>query len=101
VCCKILQWVAVGCSGLQCVAARHKYTHMHTLQCVAVCCSALLCVAVCCSALLCVAVGCSVLQCVAVRYCVLQWIAVCGCSSHIHTYAYVAVRCSVFHRVVV
>jgi len=48
----MLQYVAVCCSVLQCVAARHS-----VLLCVAVCCSVLQCVVF-------VAVRCSVLQCV-------------------------------------
>ena len=82
---RVLQFVAVCCSVLQCV------------ECVAVCCSVLQCVAVCCSVLQCVACvccGCSawyassvaaccnVLQCVAVCCSVLQCVAVC-CMRHV------------------
>jgi len=57
------------------------YTHMHVLQCVAVCyrvlqciamCHSVLCVAVRYSALQCITVCCSMLQCVATRHTVLQ-----------------------------
>ena len=68
----VLQYVAVRCSVLQCVAVRGSnsclvdilksqlHSHeMNALKCVAVRCSALQCVAVCCSVLQCVAVCCS------------------------------------------
>jgi len=67
-----LQYVAVCCSVLQCVAVCRSrrpttciydapgYTYLcREMQCVAVCCSVLQCVAVCCSVLQCVAVCCT------------------------------------------
>jgi len=57
VCCSVVQFVAVGCSGLQWVAVCCSISH-----CVAVHCSVLQRVAVCCSVLQCVAVCCTVLQ---------------------------------------
>ena len=74
----MLQYIAVCCSGLQCVlqCAAVDVFHMHMvtaendfmLQDVAVCCSALQCVAV----NVFHAIGCCVLQCVAVCCSVLQ-----------------------------
>ena len=63
----MLQFVAVCCSALQCVAVRCS-----ALQSIAVYCSALQCDAVCYSALQSVAVRCSALQCDAVCCSVLQ-----------------------------
>jgi len=89
VCCSVLQWVTVSCSGLQCETksdGRHGSDGEHclsgddrcsVLQCVAVCCSVLQCVAVCCSVLQCAAVCCSGLQCAAVFCSVLHCVAVC------------------------
>jgi len=88
----MLQWVAVGCSLLQCSnikgipVVKLKYTEgicecesqslttgmCACLQCVAVCCSVLQRVAVCCSVLQCAMCGC--LLCVAVCC------SVCCCS---------------------
>jgi len=103
----VLQWVAEGCSVLQCEQCSDTCTeisacswamavsgalHTNPHKCVAVCCSVLHCVAVCCSVLQCVAVYCAVLQCeqcsdtcvgtgnvrcVAVRSSVLQCVTVC------------------------
>ena len=82
----MLQYFAVCCSALQCVAdVTHQLwpliigeSRMHTH-----CCSVLQCVAVCCSVLQCVAVHCSALQCVAVCCSVLPGIGIegtaCGC----------------------
>jgi len=82
-CSRVLQFVAVCCSVLQCVAIFLQFSgglsslsfphpHLYRLIYVAVCCSALQCVAVCCSVLQCVAVCCSVLQCDAVCCNVMQ-----------------------------
>jgi len=65
----VLQYVAVRCSMLQCVAVffpRHTSPSLTPCCSVWSCCSALQGVAVCCSVLQCIAVCCSVLQCVAV-----------------------------------
>ena len=86
----MLQYVAVCCSVLQCVAVSETW-RFHTerarvLQCVAVCCSVLQCVAVCCSELHSVRPGiftwhermcCSALQHVVACCSVLQRVAVC------------------------
>jgi len=62
-CCSVLQYVAVVCSGLQWVATRSTTSMTEWIgKCVAVCCSVLQCVAVCCSALQCVAVRCNTLN---------------------------------------
>jgi len=92
----VLQYVAVCCSMLQCVAA-YVYHCCGVLQRDAVCCSMLQCVAVCCSRhvplLRCVAVYCSMLHCVAVCCSKLQYDAAC-CSLHVqdtylpHTFLY-------------
>jgi len=88
VCCSLLQYVAVGCSRLHCVAVCCSDAQNEersgapgtsrgpckcgrpycVLQCVAVCCCALQCNAMCGVVLPCVAVCCSVLQCVVVMY---------------------------------
>ena len=91
-----VQYVAVRCCVLQCVAVCCRSTQRHgAVQCVAVCCSVLQCAAVFCSVLQCVAVCCrsaqrhcavlqcaavccSVLQCATVCRSVLQCVAVCG-----------------------
>jgi len=108
-CCSVLQYVAVHCGVLQCVAAGPqvqgillRHSALGVLQCVAVCSSVLQCAAVCCSALQCVAVCCSVLQCVAVCWSVLQCTAMCCsvfavCCSVLQC---VAVWCSVLQCVV-
>ena len=62
--CSELLWVAVSCSELRCVAV--SCSELQWV--VAVSCSELQWVAVCCSELQCVAVSCSVLQCVAVPF---------------------------------
>ena len=107
---RVLQYVAVYCSVLQCAASCFSMQRaavccsvLQCLQCVAACCSVLQRVAVCCSVLQCiaacccillwcVAVCCSVLQCAAVCCSVLQCVAVC-CS----VLQCVAVCCSVCH----
>jgi len=56
-CCRVLQCIAICCSGLQCGDTSHfqylcfvkRLREVLVLQCVAVCCSVLQCVAVCCS----------------------------------------------------
>jgi len=77
----VLQYVAVCCSVLQCVAGLAKELEAKAkakggMLRVAVCCRVLPCVAVRCCALPCVAVCCSVLQCVAVCCLLLQCVAV-------------------------
>jgi len=66
----VLQYAAVCCSALQCVAVcctvAKKGRRLYGAHCVVFCCSVLQCVAVCCSVLQCAAVYCKVLQCVAV-----------------------------------
>jgi len=97
-----MQYYAVHCSALQCVAGSNSYQEKagsgSVWECVALCCSVLQCVAVCCSVLQrvthirrklgvgvlgsvlqCVAVCCSVLQCVAVHCSALQCVAALPC----------------------
>jgi len=83
-CCCVVQYVAVCCRALQCVAG--ELTRDSVLSV----CSVLQCVAVCCSVLQCVAVSCSVLQCVAMCCSVLQYVA-----SGLLNASDVAVYCSV------
>ena len=115
----MLQFVAVCCSALQCVAVWYSVLlgvavcckccsiflwssqiasrrRAALLQCAEVCCIALQCVAVCCSVFQCVAVCCSALQGVAVCCSVLQGVAVC-CS----VLQCVAVCCSALQGVAV
>jgi len=82
----VLQFVAVCCSVLQCVAVCIEQQS----KCDVVCCSVLQCVAVCCGELRRVAVCCSVLQCVAVRCSMVGHVAVCDSA-----YQSVASSCSV------
>ena len=69
-----MQYVAVCCSVLQCLAT--------------VCCNVSQCVAVCCGVLRCVAVCCGVLRCVAVRLCAFRLMRLAGERS----YVYISVR---------
>jgi len=88
----VLQYGAVWCSVLQCVAVcysvvPHVAVHIFIAlvcswrNCVSDCC-VLQCAAVCCS----VAVFCSMWQCVAVCCSVLQCVAVC-CSAYLHRFS--------------
>jgi len=61
VCCSVLQWVALRCSGLQRVL-RESLRTTPPAACVTQCCSVLQCDTVCCSMLQCAAVYCSVMQ---------------------------------------
>ena len=115
-----MQYIAICCSLLHCVAVPRIYMRSDPImcssveQCVAVRCSALQYVAICCSVVSCaavcsqcVAMCCSVLQCVAVCCSMLQCIAVprvymrsdsSMCSSALQ---FVAVRCSALQCVAV
>jgi len=84
-----MQWDAVFCGVLHCVAIHSSRVYRHighcsfvavrcnVLQCAAVCCSVMQSVMVCCSVLQCIAVCCSVLLCDAEHYSVLQCVLQC------------------------
>ena len=79
----MLQYVAVCCGVLQCVAVCRSALSTHQPRMLGLICgkrTTSQCVAVCCSVLQCVAVRYGVLQCVAVCCSVLWWFAVC-CSA--------------------
>ena len=88
--CSVVQCVAVCCSAMVVCLCKNGVCIAAIVcgQGVAVRCSVLQCIVLRCSVLQCVTVRCSVLQCVAVHCSALQCVAVCCCD------CMCAVRCS-------